>query len=239
MKSPVLLMLCFGLAGCTFISAPVASVPLGKGVTPIADGVYEVHTRVESKKSWRLVQTGYRLSKDGDHYRPSVTDDAMTIVPEGEGLKGAVDTTALTGQNIAGESPQQRFLQSRMGFVLAPLHEDFYLAQTPLTYAAAELPAKQIKEDSEKASWTLGVVRRADPDNRTWEFSLCRKCKEASIALYGAKLNCSPGGVNCTSDPNVKDFGADPEQNRAILERAVRSYGTDPIIKIVQSSAGK
>lgn len=245
MKNSFLAVLCFCFTGCTFISAPVASVPLGKGVTPITEGVYEIHAKSDSKKDWRLVQTGFQLSKETDHYRASVADDAMTIIPEGEGLKGAFDMAPLTAHNNAGESPQQRFLQSRMGFVLAPLHEDFYLIQLPLTYNAAELPGKQIKEDNEKASWTLGVVRRADPENRRWEFSLCRKCKEASVALYGAKLNCSPppppggGSANCTSEPNVGDFGKDPEQNRAILERAVKSYGIDPTIRIVQTGPAK
>jgi hypothetical protein len=240
MKITFLMILCFCLSGCTFISAPVASVPLGKGVTPITEGVYEVHAKSDAKKPWQLVQTGFRISKESDHYRASVTDDAMTIIPEGEGLKGVVDMTPLVGQNSAEESPQQRFLQSQRGFVLAPLHEDFYLIQMPLTYRAAEFPSKQVKEDNEQATWTLGVVRQTSPDNQTWEFSLCRKCKEASIALYGAKLNCSPGGKNCTSDPKVGDFGSDPEQNRAILERAVKSYGIDPTFKIVaQSGAGK
>lgn len=220
------------LSGCGFIESHVPLIVSGKGVTPLPAGQYELSFR-EEDKPWTLQQTGVRIDKVDDHYATGFMDEAVTIVPSGKGLGGGSDGfSAFLSDQLSAMSPQQQFLLSHRGWSIGPLSEGFFVAQFPLSFRPEDLPPAQVKDDAPNPSWALGILRSVD--ERTWEYSFCDKCKEASIALFGTTKDCPSTGGACTTSPKIGDFVADPEKNREILRKAVENFGLKPRFKLVR-----
>lgn len=222
------------VSGCTFVASPVAVVPRNKGTTPVQAGEYQIMERSGSTGPWRLVQTGWRLDVVEDHYSSGFTDEAVSFVPDGIGIVGLRDSLAFAivfDSGVPPRSPQQKFLSQKRGAVLMPLTDEFFVVQTPLTFALEEFPEKQAATDGTAPGWALGVVRKVD--NRSWEYSLCLKCRDASVALFGGTPNCDADG-KCVTVASVSDFGQDPEKNIAILRKAAQDFALEPALKLIR-----
>jgi hypothetical protein len=214
----------------------VPLIPLHKGLVPIQPGVYEVLGGAKGD-AWTLQQTGFQINKVEDHYTTHFRDEAMSVVAAGYGIEGMKEGTSVLlqiasmGENISPLSPQQRFLKGKFGYVMDALNEKYFVLQCPQSFRPEEFPTKQLNGDDTEPAWGLMLMR--ETDENTWELSLCDKCKEASIAVFGGRQTCDADG-KCETTPTIRDFVSDPEKNREILRKAVESFATQPVLKFVR-----